>query len=59
MWEVVVRLPVAGGVFGGNFLCCSFSRGVSWMGSGTELSQFLRGFPIYSFRNHYHFRVSV
>ena len=41
MWEVAVRLAVACGVCGGVFLCCSFSRGVSWMGSWTWLGRFL------------------
>ena len=35
MWEIAVRVAVAGGVFGGVFLCCPFNRGMSWMGSGT------------------------
>ena len=35
---------VAGGVFGGIFLCCPFSHELSWMISGTSLSQFLMVF---------------
>ena len=34
-------LAVAGDVFDG-VLCCPFSHTMSWMKSGTELSQFLR-----------------
>ena len=41
MWEVAVRLAVACGVCGGVFLCCPFSRGVSWMGSWAWLGLFL------------------
>ena len=44
MWEVAVHLAVAGGAFGGVFLSCPFSLGVSWMRSGTLLSQFMRVF---------------
>ena len=36
-------LAVAGDVFDGVFLCC-ISHEMSWMRSGTELSQFLRVF---------------
>ena len=39
-----VHLAVAGDVFVGVFLCCPFSHGMSWMRSGTWLSQFLRDF---------------
>ena len=44
MWEVAVRLAVACDVYDGVFLCCPFSRGVSWVGSRAWLSQFLRVF---------------
>ena len=33
-----------GDVFDGVFLCCPFSHEMSWMRSGTYLSQFLRLF---------------
>ena len=42
--EIAVHLAVAGDVFDGVFLCFSFSLEMSWMRSGTELSQFLRVF---------------
>ena len=38
---MVVHLAVAGDVSDGVFLCCPF---LSWMRSGTVLSQFLRIF---------------
>ena len=45
----LVHLAVAGDVFDGVFLCRPFFHEMSWMGSGTWLSQFLRseGFPTY------------
>ena len=50
VWETAVHLAVAGGVFDGVFLCCPFSHEMSWMRSGTYLSQFLRGFlPTFAF----------
>ena len=40
-----------GDVFVGVFLCCPFSLEMSWMRSGTLLSQFLRVFlPTFSGR---------
>ena len=43
MWcSVTGHLAVAGVVFDGVFLCCPFSHEMSWMRSGTYLSQFLR-----------------
>ena len=42
MLEIAVHLAVAGGVYDGVFLCCPFSHEMSWMGSWTKLSQFLR-----------------
>ena len=39
-----IHLAVAGDVFDGVFFCCPFSHEMSWMKSGTELSQFLRVF---------------
>ena len=39
-----VHLAVVGGVFDGVLSCCLFSHEMSWMRSGTELSQFLRVF---------------
>ena len=42
MWEIAVDLAVASGVYDSVFLCCPFSRGMSWMGSWTLLSQLLR-----------------
>ena len=44
VWEIAVHLAVAGDVFDGVFLCRPFSHEMSWMGSGTYLIQFLRGF---------------
>ena len=44
VWEVAVCLAVDGGVFVGVFLCCLFSRGVSWMRYRNLLGQFLRVF---------------
>ena len=44
VWEVAARLVVDGGVFVGVFLCCPFSRGVSWMRYGNLLGQFIRVF---------------
>ena len=41
-WETAVHLAVAGGVFDGVFLCCPFSHYMSWMRSGTHMSQFQR-----------------
>ena len=46
MWEIAIHLAVAGGVYGGVFLCCPFSREMSWMRSW---NQFLRDFLPYSF----------
>ena len=49
-WEMAVHLAVAGDVFGGVLFCAVlFPQEMSWMRSGTELSQFLRIFPTYSF----------
>ena len=42
--RIAVHLAVAGGVFDGVFLCCPFPHEISWMRSGADLSQFLRGF---------------
>ena len=51
MWEIAVDLAVASGVYESVFLCCPFSRGMSWMGSWTLLSQLLRVFlPMLSIR---------
>ena len=44
VWEIGVHLAVAGAVFDGVFVCCPFSHEMSWMRSGTSLSQFLRVF---------------
>ena len=33
--DIAVHLAVAGDVFDGVFLCCSFSQEMSWMRSGT------------------------
>ena len=44
MWEIAVHLAVAGGVYDGVFLCYPLSHELSWMGSSTLLSQFLRVF---------------
>ena len=44
MWEIAVHLAVAGGAYDVVFLCCPFSHEMSWMGSWTKLSQFLRVF---------------
>ena len=41
---MAVQLAVAGDVFDGVFLCCPFSDEMSWMRSGTKLSQFLSVF---------------
>ena len=41
---MAVHLAVAGDVFDGVFLCCSFSQEMSWMRSETYLSQFLMVF---------------
>ena len=47
---MTVHLAVTGDVFGGILFCASpFSRVMSWMRIGTELSQFLKIFPTYSF----------
>ena len=35
IWEIAVHLAVAGDVYDGAFLCCSFSRRLSWMRSWT------------------------
>ena len=35
MWEMAVHLAVAGDVFGGVFLYCHFSHGMSGMRPGT------------------------
>ena len=43
VWEIAVHLAVAGDIFDGVFLSCSFYE-MSWMRSGAELSQFLRVF---------------
>ena len=40
--EIAVHLAVA--VFDCVFLCCPFSHEITWMRSGTYLSQFLRVF---------------
>ena len=40
MWERAVSLAVACGICGGVFLCCSVSRGVSWVGSWAWLVSF-------------------
>lgn len=48
LWEVAVRLDVAGIVFGGIFLCSLVSRWVSWVGSGAGLGRFLGIFPAYT-----------
>ena len=45
---MTVHLAVAGDVFDGVlFYAVLFSHDMSWIRSGTELSQFLRIFPIY------------
>ena len=44
VWEITDHLAVAGDVFDGVFLCCVFSHEMSWVRSGTSLSQFLRVF---------------
>ena len=44
LWEIAVHLAVACDVFDGVFLCCPFSHEMSWMRSGTYMSQFLRVF---------------
>ena len=46
---MAVHLAVAGDVFGGDLFCVFFFfQKMSWMRSGTELSQFLRIFSTYS-----------
>ena len=35
VWKIVVHLDVAGDVFDGVFLCCTFSHEMSLMRSGT------------------------
>ena len=46
-----VHLAVAGDVFVGVFLCCPFPLEMSWMRSGTELSQSQRVFlPTFEFK---------
>ena len=40
----VLEIAVAGDVFDGVLLCCVFSHEMSWMRSGTALSQFPRVF---------------
>ena len=35
LWEIAVHLAVAGGVYDGVFLCCTFSHEMSWMRSWT------------------------
>ena len=42
--KIAVHLAVAGDDFDGVFLCCPFSQEMSWMRSGTLMSQFLRVF---------------
>ena len=37
-------MAVASDAFDGVFLCCSFYYEMSWIRSGTQLSQFLRVF---------------
>ena len=44
VWEIASHLAVAAGVFDGVFLCCPFSHDMSWMRSGTSLSQSLTVF---------------
>ena len=39
-----VHLDVAGDAFDGAFLCCPFPHEMSWIGTGTSLSQFQRVF---------------
>ena len=47
--EMAVHLAVAGDVFGGVIFCAVlFPQEMSWMRSGTELSQFPRIFLTYS-----------
>ena len=41
---MAVHLAVAGDVFDGVLFCAVFFHEMSWMRSGTELSQFLRIF---------------
>ena len=41
---MAVHLAVAGDVFDGVFLCCPLFHEMSWVRSGTKLSQFLRVF---------------
>ena len=47
LWEMAVHLSLVMFLVV-SFLCCPFSHEMSWMRSGTELSQFLRNFPTYS-----------
>ena len=47
--EIAIHLAVTGDVIDGVFFVLLFSHEMSWMRSGTELSQFLRGFPTYFF----------
>ena len=48
MWEIAIRLAVAGGVCGGVFLCCLFSaRCLGWdLGLNWVVSE---SFPAYSY----------
>ena len=41
---MAVRLAVACDVFDGSYFVLSFSHEISWIRSGTEMSQFLRIF---------------
>ena len=48
---MAIHRAVAGGVFDCVFLCCPFSHEMSWMRTGTKLSQFLRVFlPTHSLK---------
>ena len=38
MWEIVVHMAVADGVYDGVFLCCPFSHEMSWIRSWAYLS---------------------
>ena len=53
--EMAVHLAVLDGV---SFCAVFFSHEMSWMKSGTELSRFLRIFPIYFYRVVDFFNVS-